>query len=792
MVPERDKALKAPKRLASAHVRTQWSTNKHHHKDRYQQVESGDMSSPHGSDGEERKRSANGDGAPNPIPELASLGLSPQVIATLEGLPPAHLQAVFDKVRTKKPVDASSNAVLCAQLAEIPGLETRRKPRTAAARVMTPPLNWGEADTRSAKGAMILLHRGTFTGTRDRIVSLVGGPGTGKSYSVNQITSLEHASRLMKWATTTATVAVTFNDTMNLDRGKDANLWEEVVLRLLFSHYYSDTSLSFIDFRETLAQWIDTACCCSKTVTKVLHCIQKDVDDAGKTTLLLAVDELIRVDATGSNHSVKLLSKLASVMDSMNKIRTRSMMLVVTSLSAAPLDAIRPAASDSGRYIHGVALPLLYGPSAVDLVARAAAHPNKPSDTLRPLIVKLVAMCGGHPRTLECACMALREVLTNGDNSRHISLGSVLVLAARRLCDKYAHIVKLTVPTVLAVWSGDRVLGGDTLVSPASGGNVGAPTETVADMVERGVLFATISNDGVWYEPRLSVVQLLAWAAPQAMYAGDSTRVAAVRKAVAQIILDSVAPALFDKTLEHVIRGALQVRMVLLSGAAPTPVTWRTLLNVAPRQQEDKKKGPYDEALARCLLLPGRGDLNNAPVTYETKERDEEGMWAVGDPLVERLAPETRHNKWLHPPPSKTQAYDLVMRCTEVVGEGKDCVEEPCVAFAQVKGLNGDTADAWRKGHKSKVQKSCNHCRQNHEGKMVFIAAANMDTPAPKRKVKTTLTTEAASAFIVLDREGCRRLMGTPLYTAFDTADSLNQATKAGAGSGAGAGGGSA
>ena len=103
-MPEQDKALKAPKRLASAHVRTQWSTNKRHHKDRYQQVESGDMSSPHGSDGEERKRSANGDGAPNPIPELASLGLSPQVIATLEGLPPAQLQAVFDKVRTKKPL----------------------------------------------------------------------------------------------------------------------------------------------------------------------------------------------------------------------------------------------------------------------------------------------------------------------------------------------------------------------------------------------------------------------------------------------------------------------------------------------------------------------------------------------------------------------------------------------------------------------------------------------------------------------------------------------------------------
>ena len=668
---------------------------------------------------------------------------------------------------------------------------------------MTPPLNWGEADNRSAREAMRILHRGAFAGTRDRIVSLVGGPGTGKSYSINQITSLEHASPGMKWATTTATVAVTFNDTMNLDRGKNANLWEEVVLRLLFSHYYSDTGLSFIDFREALAKWIHTSSCGPTTVTKVLHCIQKDVEDAGRTTLLLAVDELIRVDATGPKHSVMLLSKLASVMDSMNKTRTRSMMLVVTSLSAAPLDAIRPAASASGRYIHGVALPLLYGPSAVDLVARAAAHPNKPSDSLRPLIVKLVAMCGGHPRTLECACTALHDALTSADNSRHISLATVLVLAARRLCDKYAHIVKLTVPTVLAVWSGTRVLGDDTLVSPAPGENVAAPKVTVANMVERGVLFATISNDGVWYEPRLSVVQLLAWAAPQAMHAGDSTRVADVRKAVTQIILDSVAPALFDKTLERVIRGALQVRMVLLSRAAPTPVTWRTLLNVAPRQQGDKKKGPYDVALARRLLLPGRSDLNDDRVTYETKERDEAGMWAVGKQLRKRLSSRTRHNKWLHPPPSKTQAYDLVLRCTEVEGTGKDRVEEPCVAFAQVQGLNGGTKDPWGKGHKSKVQKSYQHCRRQHKGKMVFIAAAYMDTPTPEN-ARMTLTTAAAAAFIVLDREGCRRLMGTPLYTAFDTVDSLNQATpsvvkdgakkqaQAGAGSGAGAGGGSA
>lgn len=176
-------------------------------------------------------------------------------------------------------------------------------------------------------------------------------------------------------------------------------------------------------------------------------------------------------------------------------------------------------------------------------------------------------------------------------------------------------------------------------------------------------------------------------------------------------------------------------------------------------------------------------------------------MWAVGKPLVERLAPEARHNKWLHPPPSKTQAYDLVMRCTEVEGTGKDRVEEPCVAFAQVKGLNGGKKDPWGKGHKSKVQQSCQHCRKKHKGNMVFIVAAYMDTPTPEN-ARTTLKKAAAAAFIVLDREGCRPLMGTPLYTAFDTADRLAQATPsaegsaavavAGAGAGAGAGGGSA
>ena len=751
------------------------------------------MSLAHSSDMEgdgERKQGGVGDAAPINLLRLAH---------ALRRLDPADFDAVMRSGRSIQPLAVSDNDSLCAQLVTIPRLASLRECRTTAARVMKTPHGWLEADTQTAVAAMEHLHRGSFEGCRDCIVSLVGGPGTGKSYSLDQITSLAHASPGMVWAATTATVAVTFNDSMNLVRKPTRmNLWEEVVLRLLFSHYFTHSRLPFIAFQEALGVWINTSSCDSTTVTDVLLCIQQDVLEAGKTTLLLAVDELIRVDTLEQGFSVAMLSAFAAVMDSMNAVKPRSMMLVVTSLSAAPLEAIRPAASDSGRPIHGVALPLLCGSSAVDLVAHAAAHPGEPSDSLRPLVVKLVAMCGGHPRTLECACLALRGVLVRADSPRHISLASVLVLAARKLAGMYSHIVNLTVPTVLAVWSGDRLRSDHVLASPGSDATRG---ETVADLVERGVLFATtITNGGVWYEPRLSVVQLLAWAAPREQRergtAAASDR--QVRETVARIILDSVVPALFDKPLERVIRGALQVRMVLLSRAAPAPVTWRTLLNVAPRQQGDKKKGPYDVALARRLLLPGRSDLNDDRVTYETKERDEAGMWAVGKQLRKRLSSRTRHNKWLHPPPSKTQAYDLVMRCTEVEGTGKDRVEEPCIAFAQVKGLDGGTEDPWGKGHTSKVQQSCQHCRKKHKGNMLFIAAAYMDT----ENARTTLTKAGAAAFIVLDREGCRRLMGMPLYTAFDTVDRLAQATPsaegsaavavAGAGAGAGAGGGSA
>ena len=283
-----------------------------------------------------------------------------EAMKAVRRLTPAELHALRRAYRARSvaPLAVSDNASLCKQLAGIPGLGTMREHRVKAARVATPPPGWSDADRSTPEEAMELLDRATFSGTRDLLVLLVGGPGTGKSYSVDQITSLEHATPEMKWASTTATVAVTFGDPMGSDvgRGDCANMWEEVVIRILFSHYYADTGLSFTSFRAALEKVVDTAGCDESTAISVLRCIVADVAAQGKTTVLLAVDELMRVHTMGKRAVATLLRVLAREMDTANRVALRSMMLVVTSWSAAPLNVIWPPQYGSSRTIACVTL----------------------------------------------------------------------------------------------------------------------------------------------------------------------------------------------------------------------------------------------------------------------------------------------------------------------------------------------------------------------------------------------------------------------------------------------------
>ena len=613
----------------------------------------------------------------------------------------------------------------------------------------------------------------TFCGTRDPIVSLVGGPGTGKSYSVDQITSLEHATPEMKWASTTATVAVTFGDPTgpNVDRGGCANMWEEVVIRILFSHYYADTGLSFTSFRAALEKVVDTAGCDESTAISVLRCVVADVAAQGKTTVLLAVDELMRVHTMGKRAVDTLLRVLAREMDTANRVAPRSMMLVVTSWSAAPLNVISPPQYGSSRAIASVTLPRLCGPSTVDLVLRAVSRPGDPgpTDALRSLVANLVAMCGGHPGTVETAWGAL-ECRALAADPRQVSLPEVLTDAAQTLVIKYENLAGLTVPLVLAAWSGNALRSDHKFRVSVGGATDDATVET---LVQRGVLFATITHNGTCYRPSLSIVQLLAWALPNAT--GDADR--DIRSSVVDIIMTAASDGfLSGNMLDHNIRVALQLRMVLLASDAPKPVTWRSLLNVAPLPEGSRPK-LNDAALDRKFLLPKRRDINTKRPTYTSAEH-KAAAWKPGEPLQARLKEESRQLKWLHPPPSKTGAFNLVMRCTEVVSTTEELWEEAgeCVAFVQVKGLAGESERAWSRGHKASVRKACQRCRSAHHGKMVFIAAAYVAAPMPT----TSLASHEAAAFILLDKQDCRRLMGTPLSMALEVSDRLARRNQGG------------
>ena len=731
----------------------------------------------------------------------------------------AEAQAMLARIQLdqRPPLSLESNAALLAQLAAL-GL-TLRPNRTKAMAVMNPPhhLHWGVADDDTPVAAVARLDSATYDGNRDVIIALVGGPGTGKSFSSNQITSLKHAVG-KPWAPATATAAITFNDSMNLVTSRSINIWEEVVLRMLYSHYFwgAKDKLKFTTFRTAMHKHVDTHGAEDSTVTALVRCMVEDVAAFEKTTLLLLVDELVRVNNVRAGLASELLSVLGQAMDDLNKKRRRSMMLVVASLSTEPLDAIHDKHSASGRKIVGVPLPKLSGPSAVNLVAQAISGVDGTSSAeLISLSQQLVAVCGGHPRSLECACLALNEAVAGRTQPRHhVFMAAVMARAAQLIEERYPQIASLTPSVVLAMWSG-RQLPPDHRLDVMWLGALKAMT--VGDLVQRGVVFATVLPATMQYELSLSLVQLLAW---------TTTRTDPVSNLVADVISFSVADVLAGKQLERLIVAALELRMVLLvSPDRKTVVSWRQLLNIEAKPATPPRDRPARNygVLNRKLCLPKASDLNVTDPEWTEEERTAAGAWEVGPQLQDRL--KARRNKWLHPEPTTVAHFDAVMACDEVVeskvppisstaskvrgdddesddesdnesddesDEEDHIVTAECTVFVQMKGTMDQHATGakreWSKSHKKACYKAYDACRESHKGHMVFIAAAYMNTPKQKRQSKLALSTKGEMSFVVLNQSDCQNLMGTPLTTAFDVLRTLRSHCAAGVGAGAGAG----
>ena len=626
----------------------------------------------------------------------------------------AETQAVFaDLQLAQRPALAiQSNTALLTQLTRF-GL-TLRSDRTKAMAVMTPPphLHWHVADVDTPVAAVAQLHSATYDGNRDVIVSLVGGPGTGKSFSSNQITSLEHAAD-KPWAPATATAAITFNDAMNLISLRSTNVWEEVVLRMLYSHYLwaASDELGFETFRAAMHKHVDTHGADSSTVTALLRCMVEDVATFGKTALLFLVDELVRVNNVREGLASELLSVLGRAMDDANKNHRRSMMLVVTSLSTEPLHAIHTKHSGSGREIVAVPLPKLSGPSAVHLVTQAVLGVDStPSAELTSLSQQLVAVCGGHPRSLECGCLALHEAVTDAggmENLDHVFLSAVMARAAQRIGGRYRQIASLTPSVVLAMWSGRKLPPTHRLDVMWHGERTAM---TVENLVQRGVVFATVLPATMQYELSLSLVQLLAW---------TTTRTDYVSKLVADVIRFSVAGVLAGKRLERLLVAALELRMVLLASPnRETSVSWRQLLNIEAEPVTSPRNRPVRNynVLSRKMRLPKGSDLKVAHPVWTEEERTVAGAWAVGSQLQDRL--KARRNKWLRPEPTTVEHFDAVMGCNEVVESTASKAHETdesddesgdqdntaeCTVFVQMKGtMDQDTTGTKRQCRTSK------------------------------------------------------------------------------------------
>ena len=184
-----------------------------------------------------------------------------------------------------------------------------------------------------------------------------------------------------------------------------------LMLRLLCSHF-ADNALDFEDFNSRLN-------CGPLRIATALGCILEDAKELRGIeypSVLLCIDELMKCGWHDDRDPTLLLSRVGVSMDSLGAARPmgRAVITVVTSLRKSGL--IPMDDTDSSRPIYRVPLEGLSFDDCLRLVSRYVKQRGGPANLATfSWFQGMVALCSGHPRSLEYLAEELGNACSVGD-----------------------------------------------------------------------------------------------------------------------------------------------------------------------------------------------------------------------------------------------------------------------------------------------------------------------------------------------------------------------------------------
>ena len=184
-----------------------------------------------------------------------------------------------------------------------------------------------------------------------------------------------------------------------------------LMLRLLCSHF-ADNALDFEDFNSRLN-------CGPLRIATALGCILEDAKELRGIeypSVLLCIDELMKCGWHDDRDPTLLLSRVGVSMDLLGAARPmgRAVITVVTSLRKSGL--IPMDDTDSSRPIYRVPLEGLSFDDCLRLVSRYVNQRGGPANLATfSWFQGMVALCSGHPRSLEYLAEELGNACSVGD-----------------------------------------------------------------------------------------------------------------------------------------------------------------------------------------------------------------------------------------------------------------------------------------------------------------------------------------------------------------------------------------
>ena len=292
------------------------------------------------------------------------------------------------------------------------------------------------------------------------IIASVGSMGAGKTemlLSLPAALAVHHTSKA--WMQNAVPIFITFNGNMPREVDAEIDVADAAARRILFAYVGAVGRLTVIlgmlmlclvcsHFAEDMgyAEFNRELGCHPVDVHTALQCVLEDVKKLRgieHPSVLLCIDELMKCGsprAESHPEATKLLALVGAAMDGLGKRRPvgRAVVTVVTSLRRSAFVRDR---TDSFRPIRWVPLEALPFDDCLRLVSTYVATAGAPDLTTHQWFRGMVALCSGHPRSLDMLARALHEAYTRGDRLEDSPNFRVTVFEeARARMDSTVHL----------------------------------------------------------------------------------------------------------------------------------------------------------------------------------------------------------------------------------------------------------------------------------------------------------------------------------------------------------------